>query len=104
MATDVEQTNRKLEKQKAKKNKRGGHTLGQIGLRNYRRNDSSRRRDFSSVTDTDEQNEQLRYGMSMGRAGEELLPTLSSQCSQHGRDMWLVRARRLIETHLDAAV
>ena len=70
MATDVQQTNSKVEKQKRVNH--CGHLCGQIGQRNYRRNDRSRRQDFSSATDTDGRNEQLRLGMSTGRADEAL--------------------------------
>ena len=91
MTTDVRQASSKLKKQKEKNTV--GTCWAKIYPRRRRRNDSSTRRDFCSATDINGRNEHLRHGMSTGRAGKALGPTLSSQCSQHVRDMWLVRAK-----------
>ena len=102
MTPDVQQTSSKLQ------NKKQTSTLGTCLARSTREITGEMIVRDEEITrlrhDTDGGNEQLRHGMATRRTGEALWPRLSSQCSQHGRDMWLARARRLIETPLAAAV
>ena len=81
-----------------------GRSWAKIGLRKTQPNVCSKRRDSESWTDIDRQNQRLRHEIWTGRArlGAPTQPLVSDY--KMTGDRWRAPARRLIQTHLGAAV